>query len=117
MANEITVALQMAVNKGLLTVERSITFQATLTGSAMQHGVQSIGTTKEDLVLGDVATPGFMALRNLDATNYVAYGADADSPFGILKAGEGCILRLAAAPVSIKANTAAVNVEYWVLED
>ncbi len=34
-------------------------------------GVQSIGTTEESLVLGDVTSIGWVVIRNLDATNFV----------------------------------------------
>ena len=79
----------------------------------------SAAAAKGNLVLGDVAggTPGYVLLRNLDGTNFVQFGADADAPFGKLKAGEAALLRVVAAPISIKADTAACAVEYWVLAD
>jgi hypothetical protein len=117
MANEITLQVTLAVSKGLLAAQRSIDGAITMTGAAMMHGVQTIGTAKENLALGDVGTPGMALLMNLDATNFVEVGADADSPFLKLKAGECALFRLAAGPVSCKANTAAVALEYWVLED
>ena len=117
MANEITIQVSLQVVKGLLSVARAVQHQVTMTGTVMQHGVQAIGTSKENLVLGDVSSPGYVLLRNLDAANYVEFGADADTPFGKMKAGETALFRLAAAPISVKANTAAADVEYWVLAD
>lgn len=32
---------------------------------------QSVGTSEESIKLGEVATPGFVMLVNLDATNYI----------------------------------------------
>ena len=117
MANEITVQVSLAVNKGLLSAARQVAHQVGMAGSAMQHGVQAVGTSKENLVLGDVTDPGYVLMRNLDATNAVVFGADADSPFGMMKAGETALFRMAGTLISCKADTAAVNIEYWVLSD
>jgi hypothetical protein len=60
-----------------------------MSGDAMTHGVQEIGTTKENLALSaDIGTPGYAFFRNLDPTNWVGIGLDGDTPFLKLKAGE-----------------------------
>jgi hypothetical protein len=37
-------------------------------------GVQTIGTSEEDLTPVDIATNGWLILKNLDTTNFVTYG-------------------------------------------
>lgn len=119
MADEITVTVALALLKGELDCpERSESFTPNMTGDAMTHAVQQVGLTKENLALSaDIGTAGWCYIKNLDAANYVDVGLDADTPFMKLKAGEACLFRLASTTISCKANTSAVNVEYWVIED
>ena len=117
MAGELTVQMLLGLSKGLVSAQRQISLVADQAGTAMAHAIVQVGTAKESLALGDVATPGWCLIRNLDATNYVVLGTDADTPFLKLKAGEACLFRMAGTTLSCKANTAAVNVEYWVIED
>lgn len=118
MSNELTLSAYLRVEKGSFVFERSIQqLLATMTGNAVAHKVVSIGTSKESVGLDDVATPGYVLLLNLDAANYVVYGADADSPFGKLKAGEVALLRMAGGTLSLKADTSACLVEVVVIED
>lgn len=79
------------------------------------HGpVVTVSTSEEDLSLGDIATNGYIYLKNLDSSNYVTYGpksAGAMIPFGRLSAGKTTLLRLdAGVTLRWQANTAAVKV-------
>ena len=89
-------------------------------GLDVVHKTQNIGTSEEALDMGDVTTPGWLFLRNLDNTNYVSM-RPATGVVDCLewKAGEAFMCRLArgaTAPFMI-ANTAAVEVEYLLIED
>jgi hypothetical protein len=118
MANEIKAEAILQVEKGSFLWSRSLSgLQATMTGDAFAGGVVSVGTSKESLALGDVSTPGWVLIKNLDDEHFVAVGADADSPFLKLKAGEFALFRMAGATLSAKADTAACLVEYYVIED
>jgi len=122
MANEITVTTRLAVENG----KHKDTFappvlkinQAAIGASS---GVVSVGTSEEDLAVGDVTTLGWVALRNLDSTNYVTYGPKSGSDmvaFGRINAGETALLRLAQGiTVRWAANTAAVKVQVLLLQN
>lgn len=83
--------------------------------------VQSIGTSEEDIDVGDVATLGWMVLRNIDTTNYVTYGPKSGGvmvPFGRIEAGEPATLRLEPGiTIRAQADTAAVKLDVRIYED
>ena len=81
-----------------------------------------VGTTEENILTTEVGTEGWVALLNLDAANYVEWGASATTPtiatIGRLEAGEMAVFRMEpGTTLRAKANTAACEVEVWVLED
>lgn len=122
MANEITVTAVLKVTNGNYSDAFSVSGLAV--SQAAQGGVSgvaSVGTAEEDLGVGDVATVGYLALRNLDATNYVTFGpnsAGAMVPFGKLKPGEVALVRLAPGmTLRWAANAAPVKVQYKLFED
>ena len=118
MSNEITLAVSLDVSKPPVAFSRTLqNALATLNGHCIVHEVVSVATVKRALSLGDIGTPGFVLLYNLDATNFVVAGADADTPFIKLKPGEFALFRAAGAVISIKADTAACLVEYAIIED
>jgi len=85
-----------------------------LTSDLHITNVQSIGTSEEALVLGDVVTPGFIFVENLDVTNYVEIGLTGSYTVK-LKAREWAIFRLAGAPYAL-ANTADVIIKYTIYD-
>lgn len=75
MANEITLTINAQLVNGYLRD----TFapgaeQITQTTRGSHETVWVVGTSEEDLSIGDVATPGRVFLKNLDTTNYVDIG-------------------------------------------
>lgn len=85
-------------------------------------GIVVVGTSEEDLDLGDISTPGIVAFKNLDSTNYVTYGPNNSGSmvaFGRLEPGETHVIRLGPSGVTLRwqANTAAVKVQVFALED
>ena len=80
-------------------------------------GVQAIGTSDEDLVIGGTVAGGVYFLRNMDETNYVQIGVKAAGTDYFLKllAGEFSVGRLNASILQAKANTATVNLQYRML--
>ena len=122
MANEITVDARLRVVKALVTDEkvlRSATFD--MAGDNLTSQVQLIGTSHESLaIVSDIAIAGYAWFRNVDATNFIEIGlevAAAFQPLIKLKSGEVAVLRLATTSVFARANTAAVNLQFLVLED
>lgn len=120
MANEISLSFELRFAKGAARDGMPFgpaTF--TLTGTLHSHKQQVVGTTAEALDLGEITAGGFLAIKNLDATNYVQVrGAAGQTPLARLRAGEGCVFRLdnAATAPTVQANTAAVTIEYLLLE-
>ncbi len=81
--------------------------------------VQAVGfAAKENLDKpSDMGTIGWVYLHNLDTTNFVEFGDDADGPSLKLKAGEEEFVRWGATNVSAKADTASCDVESMLIED
>ena len=126
MANSLTLAVSATWTQGNLT-DSFVPSLGTLTlnTQGMAGGIQSIGTSEENLVSGDIVTNGMLFLMNLDATNYVQWGMSDSGTMksvGKLKGGAtaaSCALLYVDAGVTVrlKANTAACNVYYKWLND
>ena len=121
MANEITISLKMSVLKGSLAhTENPGSISVTLTTGTAIGGVPAITTTAALLAMGSVTSPGYAFFRNTDSTYFVEIGTGAGGafvPFLKLKAGEASLMRLSTAAPSARANTASVNLQYFILSD
>jgi len=118
MANELSVSARISFSKSNARVSRSDTELIDVTGSEFTHQVQVIGTTEEQIEQGaDVGTPGYLWIKNLDATNYVEIGSTTGVYDIKLKAGEIALYRHNSATIYAKANTASCRVEYILVED
>jgi len=100
----------------------SLTQYFDMTGAEYVDGIFSIGTSAEDIALGDVGTPGWVYMRNLDSTNDVTGGydtttLDGDEDVIKMKPGEPFLGRWAAATVTLRADTAACRVRVFIAED
>lgn len=121
MANEISAVASLIFAKSGASAGIRATGTFTLTGNPHQKGEQSVGfAAAEVLNLGDVVPGGWCLLRNLDATNYVqVLTSTVGTAFARIKAGEFALFRLDAgltAP-AVRADTAAVRLEYLLLPD
>ncbi len=84
MANEFTFSGTFQFLKSLAKVSAVATTQKTVSGSQCSDTTQSIGTSYEALVFGDIGTnPGNFMLQNLDATNYVEVSSDGGATYCI----------------------------------
>lgn len=118
MSKEISITMAISFKKGGAQVRRSESITVDVTGDAFSHEVQEIGTSEEQLAQGaDLGTPGYMFIKNMDATNYVEVGSTTGVYDIKLKAGEVCLYRHNSATVYAKANTLACKVEYLLIED
>jgi len=117
MANEITVTFQTLLNNGNLSDNHSSGSIAIDQATAkLVRNVQSIGTSEEALVLGDIVTPGCCVFVNLDDTNFVEIGVSG-SMFLKLKPGEQSLCRLTTVAPYAVADTANVELFYIIYED
>jgi hypothetical protein len=117
---DLTIGLSWDYNKtGRLRGLAATTLELTLTGTGVCENMQTVGTAAhEALVLGEVATYGWLYARNSDGTNFVQLGYDDTGtfrPFIKLLAGEFCMVPLAAAPYA-KADTGSVKLDYMITE-
>lgn len=91
--------------------------------SAIGRGgyTQTIGTTEEVIDFGDVATNGYLFIKNVDPTNYVTFGPESTGAMvvvGKLKPGEWAWFRVAPTVVMrAKADTADVKLDVSLYED
>lgn len=119
MANEISLSAKLSVSKNSL--EESLAFtgiQVTFTGTNWIHNVQSIATTETALQKGSVGTPGICIIKNLDSTNFVSIRHTTGGSNCVkIKAGEAALVRFSNSAPYLIADTAAVRVEYLLLED
>jgi hypothetical protein len=120
MADEITAQVRLTFSKGGISLSRGPnSFNVDVSGSDAIHATQNIDTTAENIAKGDITTPGYMWVKNLDSTNFVEIGYD-DTGFKNLiklKAGEEALFRLTQTTPQAKADTAAVDIEYMIIED
>ncbi len=122
MADEITYTLGLqCVNQDLLVDVNDKTRYADQTGRARASGSPSIPTTSAGTALSftSISTPGFAHFVNLDTANYVEIGVQVAGtfyPFAKLEAGEAALIPLANTTFYARANTAAVRLDYVVLE-
>ena len=119
MANEAHITVDLSFAKGSVARvgpgPKSI--QAAVAGTRHYYGVQNVGLVEEVLGKGDVGTIGWCYLRNLDVTNFVKVRPAAGAAdFSKLLAGEVFVGRIAAAAPTIIADTAACDVEVFIVE-
>ena len=127
MANEITIQAKLTATKNSASITNSVssktqTMESTL--EKLHHTVQAVGTSIEDVALGDVdiSKQHWILLRNLDGTNYVTVTlrsavTPVDAVAGIMLPGESFGPVRAGAQTAgypkymMTANTAACDVE------
>ena len=120
MANEITINYRLRMSKaGVNFDSTNQQLQRDMSGSRRAGQTQNIGTTKEVLITGDLATAGYGVFKNLDATNYVELGVVAAGtfyPLVKLLPGDVALFPLTTLSVYAQANTAAVDLDYAIVE-
>lgn len=116
MANSVTITASLSFTGGGASIQRSSGSNAfSVTTLASVYNIQTIGTSDESLVLGEVGTPGYAILHNLDATNYVDIGPDGTNYLIRLKPTQWGVFPIGSAAVHAKANTAPCQLEYCIV--
>ena len=90
-----------------------------MTGDSYTRFIQSVGFAAEEaLELGqDIGTPGYIMIRNLDATNFVSLRrATGEGNCIKIRAGKFALFELAATAPFVIADTAAVRIEVLLIE-
>lgn len=129
MANEIGVVTKLSVTKNNYTyfwnpgyLQWGEEVKRDLTGTAFADaGQKTVTTSGTNFTLTNVTTAGYVALRNMDANNYVDIGYDDSGTLRDLirlNAGDVALFRLQPArTIRGQANTASVIVSYMILQD
>lgn len=130
MANEITVAASISVSNGGASIASgTLSKSLTQVGTNMGTVTMSIPTTAGGTVLtkpGSVSALGHFCLKNLDATNYLELSnATGDTEahefttgvFAKVQPGAAILMEISTlTAIYARANTAAVQVQYWMAE-
>ena len=116
MADEVRIGIVFSYEKSGAKINRAEHFEADVAGDSFTHEVQEIGTSDEALVYPANFTnyTGLVFVKNLDGTNYIEIGLTSSYTLKLL-AGESQTFRAAAA-LFAKANTAACDLEYCLIE-
>ena len=119
MADEIKITTGLRATKSNIEVIVSNkTTSITLTGDQFIRNAQTVGTSYEALVVGDLATAVWALFKNLDATNFVEIGVEVAAafyPVVKLLAGESCVFRMSVLTLFARADTAAVIMDSTML--
>lgn len=121
MANEIKIYTSLKVEKPLADIDEFIedTFYATMTGTIIAKGVQTIGTVEEILdIVADLTPFGYCWLKNIttDLTDYIEIGVSAGVYTVKLMPGKHCIFMPAANVLRCKATDAACDLKYLLIQ-
>lgn len=118
MAAEIKITANIQFAKGnIATMARTASnVSVDVAGDACIANVQTVGTSEEALLVGDVAAAGYGWFKNLDATNFVSLRPGTGTANCIkLMPGEVALFRASVALWAI-ADTAPVQLEYFIIE-
>jgi hypothetical protein len=114
MANEISVTANLSASKGGASITPgSKSKTITMAGTNMISSTQSIGTTSELVIFGDITgAPEYVFITNLDTENYVEIGGDSGLTVWNLKLKPGypTLIPLSSATLYAKANTATCQI-------
>ncbi len=116
MANEISANLSVTINSAGNSVAGASQYLASLSGTGFIGNDQTVGTTAEALLFGDVgANPAIVFVKNTDSTNFVqidSISTMVNFPQTLLP-GQSVVLLPATGTIYAKADTAPCNC--WVV--
>jgi hypothetical protein len=118
MANEINTQISLNIKTALgARLDRSEVKKIDMTGESVLQTTQLVEASNVALDMSntELGTPGYVFIKNLDATNYCSIGLTGSYTIK-LKAGEFCLFR-AAADLFAAFDTAPGYLEIIVVED
>lgn len=121
MSNEIHINADIKVTKGSVNRSKTIrSLKRDMAGKAVMQNVQLIGFADvEDILLGDIATPGYVFLENVDDTNFIRVGPFSGSFSSLMKLNPGDIAIFpmdSAAELVAIADTAEAELDVMIVE-
>jgi len=119
MAGELVVKASLEYRKSGIARSIAKEIARDVAGTIVFDNIQTVGTSEEAILLGDVGVGGYMLAVNLDTTNYVQLkSATGVTPHARLLAGDIALYRLdasATAPFA-QANTGACDVQFFIIK-
>ena len=119
MAGEITQQISLQVTKNGATATMQPSARIDMAGTGINNNTQSISTSATLIDLsGITGAPGNLAIKNLDATNFVEIGGDSGlTVFKIkLRPGQSCMFQPSSGTIYAKADTAAVLIQKLAID-
>lgn len=118
MSNELTISASLTFAKNSVSVDLAKNgANYDVSGAKYVKLSQTVGTSEEALLLGDIATGGYCLIINRDATNYVSVRSGTGAANLIkIKAGEVALFRVEAAAPYVIANTGSCVIEVLLIE-
>lgn len=118
MANELALSASLSFQKGADSASIGKSgVKVTVSGTEYTELIQNVGITEEALLLGDVATPGYIFIENLDDTNYVSIrSGTGGTNFVKIPAGGFALFMIESAAPFVIANTAPVRIRFLLIE-
>jgi hypothetical protein len=123
MSQEITVSASLSLQNSVITsaVARATTSaKVDQSGQRYLQGVMHVPITAGGTAIpvSGLVAPGWLYLKNLDATNFITIlNAASGNALVKLKPGEVAMFRLAAAAPAALADTAICDLEYLILDN
>lgn len=114
---QVAATLQATSGTETLQLQKGLT-SITPVGSNIFGGVQTIGTSYEVIVAGDIGTAWYFAMQNTDSTNYVevALANDGSGVFAKLFPGDVMLIPLETKTIYAKAHTSSCVINYVMTE-
>ncbi len=126
-AADINASVSLSYSKSNATVQASESISVNTSTTYFQDSVVSVGTNDEAIALGDVATVGYVMVRNMTATSTNAtpilkIGADGTNYWLKLKAGEVALFRWAESAIHAVTDTngsttSSINAQFRIFSD
>lgn len=117
MADELTVTVALSYLNGNVSLSYpSTTDKVTIAANFAKREILTVTLAGLAIPLGSIATPGYILIRNMDATNYIVVGNSGDTLPIRVNAGALALFQFAGGivPYAI-ANTADVVIEYMLV--
>lgn len=116
MANEIRFSASLRYASGLKAASLSASGMANQAGTEYVQKTQEIGITEEVLDQGDIATIGWVIVRNADATHFIELGATTAVYTIKVPAGGVVMAPWDGSTIYALADTSICQVEYLLIE-
>lgn len=115
MAKEINITASLSIAQNGTVFAQIFPLVLDMAGDNMFQNIQDVGTTCEAVLLGDLATIGYLLLKNLDVTNYVELSSDNANANKIMKILPGGVALIPPGTITLYATAHTAGIKLFVL--